>query len=109
MNDKVIGVRIVPAPPGKHGYSMAQGTKVLTQDGVEIQRVTEINLRCKAGDLWRGEISVMPSPDEINALVKVSSHKPLTWWRRALLRLAGSTVIYSTTMTSTHHEHRRLQ
>lgn len=72
----------------------SHGTKVLLDDGSELQGVTRIELVAEVNDdVWRARIdctarvAVMPG-----VLAEVTARHELSWWRRALLRMAGVTL-----------------
>lgn len=49
-------VRIVQERPSSSGIVMTQGTKVVLDDGSELQGVTKIVLTAEVNDIWRAEI-----------------------------------------------------
>lgn len=90
-------VRIVPPASSPHGYTRASGTKVMVGD-TEIPGITNIHLFAWPNGVWRADITAMCEPPEIPADALVVVTKPMSWWRRLLLRLAGVDRVEVTTM-----------
>lgn len=62
-------VTVVPGPKGKNGIHMANGTKVVLDDGSELQNIQQIALYASAGGVWTACITVvLPTTPEITAL-----------------------------------------
>ncbi|MEN5285765.1 hypothetical protein ABE494_07415 [Stenotrophomonas lactitubi] len=83
-------VTIIPPPvDDRSGLTRTQGTKVLV-NGEELKGVTRVELFAGVDDVWRAriecvaQVQVMPG-----MLLEVESHRPLSWWRRLALRIAG--------------------
>lgn len=76
------------------------GTRVRLVDGSELHGVTGITLRAGINDVWRADIECLVHVKGLDTVAaKVEVHgRPMTWWRRALLRLAGIEAIKVTTI-----------
>lgn len=60
-------LKIIPAP-SESGPHLAQGTKVVTENGVEINGVTKIQLSAEVGGIWEAVIhAFVVAPDELFA------------------------------------------
>ncbi|MCU1054182.1 hypothetical protein JAK47_06490 [Stenotrophomonas maltophilia] len=83
-------VTIVPPPVDERsGLTRAQGTRVLV-DGQELKGVTKVELVASVDDVWRARIECMAHVRVMpGMLLEVESHRPLSWWRRIALRIAG--------------------
>ena len=81
---------IVPVA-SKPGYpTPASGTKVIGPDGTPIRGIRRVELIAEVNDVWRARIDCHVTVPKIeNVLADLPSGKPMNWWRRVLLRLAG--------------------
>lgn len=62
-------VTVVPGPKQFDGIHQANGTKVLLDDGSELERVSEITLHASAGGFWTATITVaLERAPEVTAL-----------------------------------------
>jgi hypothetical protein len=84
-------VRIVAPAPSEIGLTRTQGTKVLLEDGSELEGVYRIVLRAEVNDIWTAEIHCHPSMAEITAWASVHSDKP-NWWSRLWSKLKGGDI-----------------
>ncbi len=83
-------VTIIPPPVDDgSGLTRTQGTRVLV-DGQELKGVTKVELVASVDDVWRARIECMAHVQVMPGMVlEVESHRPLSWWRRIALRIAG--------------------
>jgi hypothetical protein len=81
---------VVPPHSEPGDLTVTRGTKVLLPDGSELKGVTRIELVGAVNDVWRARISCMVNMQPIRgAALHIVEAKPLSWWRRLLLVLAG--------------------
>ena len=102
---------IPPRNTGK-GPTVTQGTKVVLSDGSELKGITRIEIQANANDVWRARIDCYIKPAIVkDALLEVrqSAGVPFSWWRKALLRLAGIDAASITTLDSREIEWRTLR
>lgn len=56
-------LKVIPNSTGE-GPQTSNGTKVITEDGVEIQGITKINITAEVGEPWKAQIELMLIPSE---------------------------------------------
>ena len=72
-------VRIVQPERDSSGATNSMGTKILLDDGSELQGVYKIVLTAQVNDVWRAELHVMPNMTDMSALATI--HRPNLWER----------------------------
>lgn len=83
-------LRIIPGPIVANHFNKTEGTKVITSDGREVNGVIRVTLVAELGDVWRATIECFcVPPEEVKVMGSLVATLPPSWWRRALLRLAG--------------------
>lgn len=102
-------MRIVPCEHEPHTHCKTQGTKVLLPDGTPVPGITSITLHCDPNDIWHATIKANVSPPEVTVSATVSTERPLSWWRRVLLRLAGVQSVEDTDLQATALEFRKVR
>lgn len=81
---------IVPMTGPEGSPTMARGTRVMLADGSELKGVTRIELIAEVDSYWKVRIDCMVNaPTLPGAVVEINHGRPLSWWRKALLRMAG--------------------
>jgi hypothetical protein len=92
-------VTIVPPEPHESGVTKTMGTKVLLEDGSELQGVFRIILRAEVDSIWTAEIHCHPKMVSMTATPNVRMSK-VGWWERLRSRLS-KTPMDTTAMDST--------
>lgn len=63
-------MRIIPnAADGD--FTITNGTKVVTPEGVELPHVTRVTLHCESNDVWRATIECIIDPPNVTVLADV--------------------------------------
>lgn len=91
MSNEMRGLlTIVPRQPDERtGLVLTRGTEVLL-DGKKVSGVTKVVLTASPNDVWRARVECFVSLTTMpGMLVEVENAKPLSWWRKMLLRMAG--------------------
>jgi len=96
---KNLATIIPPATPAD-GYTRTQGTRVQLSDGSFLSGIKRIEIVAEVNGIWRARIDCMVNVQVMpGVMIEVGTPgKPVTWWRRALLRLAGVSALDITSM-----------
>jgi len=98
MDRKSNNIVIVQPAPADSGAVPAHGTKVLTQDGREIDGITAVTLHAEVGDIWRATIECYPHVSESMVATAIQRNaKPLNWWQRLCIKMSGLRLEVETT------------
>lgn len=80
---------IPPIDRNPTGPMMTRGTIVRTADGKPVSGVTRIELIAELNDVWRAKIECHVRLAEMPRIMAEVQQRPLTWWQRICLRMAG--------------------
>jgi hypothetical protein len=92
MSDPIRQLITVVPPEMRPGRpTPTYGTQVLLPNGSKLSGVTRIELVAELNDLWRARIDCHVNVPRLPGLTldSINQSKPLSWWRRLLLRAAG--------------------
>lgn len=75
-----------------NGVVITRGTRVMMGD-TEVKGVTKVVITGEPNDVWRAEIHCMINMKTMaGMLIDIERSYHSSWWRKALLRLAGASV-----------------
>lgn len=109
MNRNPQCVVIVPPVSADGGPCKVQGSQVRMPDGTPIPFVYRVELIGGVDDVWKARIYCHATVEGMSASGDVIVPRRLSWWRRALLRLAGVRDVRQTHFDSDAHEYRGLR
>lgn len=85
-------VRIIPPKERQGAPTLTQGTRVVTQSGIEVGNVNRVELIADVNDVWRAQIHLNVDPAGVESIVANAVFVPVTslkWWQRLLVRIMG--------------------
>lgn len=85
-------VTVVPRERTGTGPVLTQGTKLVLDDGTELQGVSGIVLRAEIGGIWTAEVTLHPRVGVMPGMLATIIQEKTSWWRRMFARLAGVTI-----------------
>lgn len=88
MSDKTQRVTIIP-PESRDGLTRTQGTRVVLEDGTELEGVEKVTLTAVPNSLWRAAIELQPKMGVMKGMHAQLYQGRSSWWRTLLCRMAG--------------------
>lgn len=85
-------VQVVPPEPVETGETLTRGTKIILDDGSDIEGVYRVDLCAEIDALWHGTIHVYPKVGVMKGMTVAIQEGRGSWWRTLLCRMAGAQV-----------------
>lgn len=85
-------VQVIPPPPMATGVTYSQGTRVVLDDGSELEGVYRVVLTAEVNETWSGVIHVRPKVGIMKGMLVTVQEGRSSWWRTLLCGLAGAQV-----------------